>query len=157
MMAQVVRKDEPEVELTCRESQLLLETIPLDIVIDAEDSGLTQNQIMAVRHHVACNECLRIGLKLKDILGVPNVGCKEALEIWSGLKIYDKSYWYEVTKEENVFLKSVRASGVSWEYIATVLIFLRMKHIMRFCWNSFIGRSGIWDNCLMRKKRFWGK
>ena len=27
----------------------------------------------------------------------------DALEIWSGLKIYDKSYWYEVTKEENEF------------------------------------------------------
>ena len=87
MTAQAVRKDEPEIELSCREAQLLLRTIPLGVVID-EDPKISGEQRAAAKHcAVLCDECIKEGFE--KILGVV-LSCKAALEVWAGINLYKK-------------------------------------------------------------------
>lgn len=67
-----------QLEMSCRESGLLLRTIDLD----KPYQELTKEQKLAVRHYAdyGCTQCIRTGL---DKIIQREMGCQEALETWA--------------------------------------------------------------------------
>ncbi|OGZ98873.1 MAG: hypothetical protein A3C07_04745 [Candidatus Sungbacteria bacterium RIFCSPHIGHO2_02_FULL_47_11] len=109
MTAQAVRKDEPKIELSCREAQLLLRTISLDVAM-GDVEKVSDEQRAAMVHASECNDCVKKGFL--EILGGPPLDCKHALEIWAGMNLYRGSigttpFGYAHTLREKLALEHI--------------------------------------------------
>jgi hypothetical protein len=71
-----VEQEDKKIELSCRESQLLLKVIPME----KELSGGSPEEKAAAGHYIGCDPCQRKGLH--EITGT-KLSCQEAILVWA--------------------------------------------------------------------------
>ncbi|HEY4486748.1 MAG TPA: hypothetical protein VJB70_03380 [Candidatus Paceibacterota bacterium] len=103
MTAQAARKDEPEIELSCREAQLLLRTISLFDEVDNLNYVFLEQRAAAKHCSVECDECIKKGFE--KILEVEPLSCREALEIWSSMDIKSRLSGFPGGQAETLYQK----------------------------------------------------
>lgn len=121
-MTTTAQVEKPEIELSCREAQLILRVIPLRKNV----SEMKEEEIASIKHYIYCKDCRDRGLA--DILDT-KLSCKEAILVWA----------------ERAGALWLDCSSVFGPRIETLIELYAAEHVWgKYQWKNSMDGSG-WD------------